>query len=328
MLSCGVRLAFIVALLLHVTQPAPALAQAWQPPERTGSISIYYKFFNIKHHTDVNGVKVDAGVVDSHVLSVDAEYGLTRRWTVNLSVPYSTARYKGLLPHVDEDHNLDDGRFHGGFQDFRFGLRYRLLDYYSTVAVAPFVEGIVPSHEYTTFAHAAIGRNLRELLVGTNIGWQPESFLPKASAQARISYAFVEKVLGRSHNRTNIDTQFTYGLSRHVGVHVLASFAKHHGGLDWDVRKGPPKDQWTPEELLHHDELTRSDMFDVGAGLSFPLGSTTAYATLIHTAWSRNAHPWNTGVIIGVNIPFRTRRSPELPSENPLTLPVPMPDRR
>jgi hypothetical protein len=322
MRSYRVGLSCIVALLLlQLFLPALASAQAWLPRKNTGSISINYKNFHIKYHTDVNGVKLRPGVVDAHVVSVDADYGLTRRWALNLSVPYSTLKYTGPNPHVDPDHHIiDDGYYHGGVQDFRFGARFALFRY-TPVVVTPFVEGIVPSHNYTTFAHAALGRNLHEVLVGTNIGWEAETPI---YAQARISYGFVEKVLGRSHNRTNIDAQFTYALTSLLQLSALASVAKHHGGLDADSTKGSPAQQWTPEELLHHDELTRADMFDMGGTVAFNVkGSTIVHATMIHTVWSRNAHPWNTGVIVGVSFRFRTRPPVELPpsslSEVPFT---------
>jgi hypothetical protein len=319
----------VVFSVLQLALPARLSAQAWLPRKNTGNISINYKNFHIKDHTDSNGLRFNRGVIDAHTVSVDLDYGLTRRWAVNLSVPYSTMKYTGVNPHLDEHHNLDDGHYHGGVQDFRFGVRYGLLRY-TPVVVSPFVEGILPSHDYTTFAHAALGRNLRELLVGANLGWQgEESFLSNAYAQGRISYGFVEKVLGRSHNRTNIDSQFTYVVTPRLALSGLASFAKHHGGLDWDSTKGTPAQQWTAEELLHHDELTRADMFDIGAAVAYRVkGSTSVYATLIHTAWSRNAHPWNTGVVAGVNFRFRTRAPAELPPENLSELPTPIPERR
>lgn len=307
---------FLAVILLIELSASHAAAQAWAPAKHRGTISVTYKNLYIKHHTDVSGLKFDRGRIRSNVVSLDVDYGLSRRWAVNLSLPYSRVKYTGSSPHVDPDQNVDDGDYHGGVQDLRFGARYAWLRY-SPVVVTPFAEVVLPSHDYVTFAHSAIGRRLKEMMVGANIGWRNEdSFLSNGYFQTRISYGFVERVLGRSHNRTNIDAELSYFLTPRLGVSALTSLAKHHGGLDWDSTKGSPSQQWTAEELYHHDELTRADAFDIGIGTSFRLSSSmSVHATLFHNAWSRNAHPLNTGVTLGVSRSFRTARPPQLPPD-------------
>jgi hypothetical protein len=312
--SANAATASVIAALFFLPYFTPAAgAQAWLPRKDTGTASFTFQALHIKHHTDVSGLRFDRGTIDSNVFSVDVDYGLTRRWAVNATVPFSRNKYIGNFAHVDPEHNLDDGHHHSGVQDFRFGARYSLLRY-TPIVVTPFVEAVVPSHDYVTFAHAALGRNLRELMIGANLGWEGESFLPNAYFQTRVSYGFVERVLGRSHNRTNIDSEFTYRVLPRLSFSALTSYAKHHGGLDWDSRLGEPRDQWTAEERFHHDELTRADAFDVGLGTSFRVSqSTSVYGSLLHTAWSRNAHPLNTGLILGISRQFRTRPAPVLP---------------
>jgi len=214
----------------------------------------------------------------------------------------------GHTPHTAPGIELlDDGTYHGGSQDFRFGLRYNVVRK-GPVVITPFVEGIIPSRDYVTFAHSAVGRNLRELLVGTNVGLQGgESFLPNAFFQARINYSVVERVLDRSHNRTNIDAEMGYFLTPRLAVTGIASYAKHHGGLNFDSTRTPLQ-QWTPEEYLNHDELMRSDQLDVGGGAAFMVSkSTSVYANVLTMAWGINGHALNTGVIAGINFRFRTR---------------------
>jgi hypothetical protein len=160
-----------------------------------------------------------------------------------------------------------------------------------------------------TFAHTAIGRDLHELLVGTNVGWQGgESFLSNAFFQSRINYSFVERVLGRSHNRTNIDTEMGYFLTPRLALSGLVTYQRHHGdALDHDSTRG--LDQWTDEEFHHHDQLMRTNMLDVGLGTAFLLnGKTSVYANALHTVWGINGHPIQAGLIVGINWRFRTRR--------------------
>jgi len=293
---------------LHLLMPNAASAQAWVPGKGWGNVSIGYKNLYVKDHLDMQGNKIDSGQIRTNVVSMDLDYGVTRRLAVSVGLPLSLVKYTGTKPHTAPGIPLlDDGKYHGGAQDFRVGFRYNLVRN-SPVVITPFVEGIVPSHDYVTFAHAAIGRNLRELLVGTNIGWQGgESFLPNAFFQTRINYSFVEKVLGRSHNRTNIDMEVGYFLTPRLAVTGIASYAKHHGGLDYDSSRTIPE-QWTPEELLNHDELMRSDQLDVGGGASFRVSrSTSVYANVLTIAWGINGHALNTGIIAGINVRFRGR---------------------
>lgn len=237
-----------------------------------------------------------------HALTMDLDYGLTRKLAVNVGVPFMSGKYTGAFPHLHPGHrNIDDGKYYGGFQDFRFGLRYNLVRS-GPLVITPFVDGVVPSHNYEIMAHSAVGRNLRELLVGTNVGWQLEPVLPNAYVQARLSYGFVERVLGRSHNRTNIDADFGYFLTPRVALSGLATFAKHHGGL-------VAGQQFTDDEFEVHNQLFRYDTLDVGGGAAFLVNrSTSVFAALLTTVWSRNAHVLRPGFIVGINWRFRTRR--------------------
>ena len=314
--------------LLQLLAPAGGSAQAWLPGKDNGNVSIAYKNIYVRDHLDMRGIRQNKGQIRSNVLAMDFDYGLTRRLAVNVGVPLEMVKYTGTDPHRDSNQvkYLDDGTYHGGFQDFRFGLRYALARR-TPVVVTPFIDGIVPSHKYDTFAHSALGRDLRELLVGTNVGWQggEESLLSNIYTQARISYAFVERVLGRSHNRTNIDSEVGYFLTPRLALTGLASFQKHHGNpLDTDSTRGP--DQWTEEEEHDHMQLLRSDMFDVGAGAAFLLnGKTSVYANGLHTVWGRNGHPIQAGLIVGINLRFRARHPREAVADDtlrPETLPA------
>ena len=233
--SGRVALVALTFSFLQLVAPSSASAQAWVPGKGWGNVSIGYKNLYVKDHLDMNGNRQDKGRIRSNVLAMDLDYGVTRRLAVNIGLPLTMVKYTGINPHqADGIKFLDDGTYHGGFQDFRFGLRYNLVRS-GPLIITPFTEGIVPSHDYVTYAHAAEGRGLRELLVGTNVGGQGgESFLPNAFFQARVNYSFVEHTLGRSHNRTNIDAEVGYFVTSRIAVTGIASYARHHGGLDYD----------------------------------------------------------------------------------------------
>lgn len=297
----------LALIAFTVGRPAGVSAQAWLPGKGRGTVSISYRSFQAKDHVDPQGRKLDIGRVRSNVFYMDLKYGITRKLAVDLGVPVSFAKYTGAFPHPGLVKNIDDGTYHSGFQDFRFGARYALVRG-SPFVITPFVDTVVPSHQYETYAHSAIGRNLRELLIGANVGWQVEEGpLSNAYIQTRISYGFVERVLGRSHNRTNIDTELGYFLTPRFGLSGIAAFAGHHGGLDWDTNK-PITEQWTAEEIRSHDQLIRNNTLDVGGGVSFLVnGKTSVYATLLRSVWIIN-DKIHTSFTVGINWRFRTRR--------------------
>jgi hypothetical protein len=154
---------------------------------------------------DVNGVEGSPETTDAQALIWQVEYGLTDKIAVHGSLPYIFGRYQGENPHtVGRDlqpSDLDDGTYHSAFQDFYFGVRYGVLQK-PGLAIAPFVEAIVPSHRYETLAQAAVGRDERLLLVGTAVGGFLDNILPGLHYQTRVSYGIAQKVVNIRTNRT------------------------------------------------------------------------------------------------------------------------------
>jgi hypothetical protein len=300
--------------LLTVTLTVPnAFSQAWLPGWGRGSVSIAYRNFHLGDTIDGNGARIDIGKVRSNVVSFDLEYGVTRRLAIDVGLPLSFQRYTGNTPHPGITEFIDDGNYHGGVQDFRFGARYALVR--GALAITPFADVIIPSRDYEVFAHSAIGRNLKELLTGANIGWKTEEGpLSNVYAHTRASYGFVERVIGRRHDRSNIDAEVGYLFTPRLSVYGNLTYIKHHGGLDFDSTRAPEQ-QWTIEEIPTHDQLIRNDLVDAGGGVRFALSrETSVYANVLRTAWIRN-DKLHTGVIVGFNWRFRTRRPAPLPDE-------------
>ena len=148
-------------------------------------------------------------------------------------------------------------------------------------------------------------------MTGVNVGRKLDPLLPKAYFQTRASYAFVERVMDISHNRTNIDSEVGYQLNERVGFSALVSFQKNHGGLKWI----PDFGAYSSEEWHVHGQLFKNDVLDVGGGASFRLNqSTTIWGNILRTTWSRNSHALNRGLILGMNRTFKTWRAQPLPN--------------
>src|SRR6266705_35703 len=230
---------------------APARAQAWLPPKGEASFSLGYgNVFVNKHYLGTSAgpgdnVESDFGHIRSQSVEIGLGYGLTDRLAASVAIPYILTKYYGtpgqnFFPHTI---SVDDGQYHGIFQDFKINLSYQALQ--GRVAVAPFVSAVIPSHSYTYFAHSAAGKGLREYLVGTSFGARLDQLLAG-------SYVFLE-----------VGYYVTPSLSlRGIGTAVYT-----HGGLvlrEADVL--PP-----PEVFLHHDQIDHESGISLGGGVSYVL---------------------------------------------------------
>ena len=226
-----------------------AFAQAWVPDQGEGTVSILYQDLFVKDHFMADGVRRDQGSIDSANLVFDVTYGLTDRIAVTFAAPLVSARYSGRNPHPTAQ---DDGARHAGFQDLRFNVRYNLAR--GAVAITPFVGTTLPTHAYEYFAHAAYGPRMRELEVGSYIGYTLDTVLPNAFVQARLSYSFPEEIAGVKLNRSNLSLEFGYFLTPRVRVFTIGSGHKSHGGIDL------PAAGWRAlpaEQGPHHDRIGR-----------------------------------------------------------------------
>ena len=205
-----------------LTLPGNLRSQAWLSPKNQGTVSLLYQYGFDRYHAMSGGEAVDRGHIFMQALLVDIDYSLTDRLAVRVALPYIQGRYKGLEPHVRVRNQpqtlvaLDDGRYHGGLQDFRFDVRYNLIS--NKLMVTPFFQATVPGSGYPTLGHGAVGTNQREYRIGANLGRRLDPFLPRAYVQARYAFGFVEEVAHVSPKRSYAEFQFGYILSRRLSL--------------------------------------------------------------------------------------------------------------
>lgn len=247
----------------------------------------------------------DVGHIRTHALRMDLGYGITDRLSVSFSIPYVVSRYKGNDPHQLP---IDGGDFHGTFQDYRIDLSYQAVR--SPLVVTPFVTGVIPSHDYTFFAHSAAGRDLRELFLGVSAGYAFDPVLPNAYVQARYYYSITERALDIWHDHNNVDVQFGYFARPAFAFHAVTLYQHTYGGLSNDqINEAFDND---PTGVLrgaffHHDQLSADDYFNVGGGLSFTVGgSTDVSLTYLRTLLGRNGHKLDHSFSVGVGWNFST----------------------
>jgi hypothetical protein len=215
-----------------------------------------------------------------------------------------------------EPTTIDDGTYHGGAQDFRFGARMHVAS--RPLFITPFVEGVVPSHHYESRGHAVMGLDLRALIIGTNVARFVDS-IPGTYVHAAVSHAFVQKVFGIRPNRSRIDAEVGYFVTPRLAVRFLEGFQITHDGLDF------PYAGLTRDLSLNHDRLSRVNLLTLGGGFTFAINeSLQVFGAASKLVWGQNGHP-HRGFAVGMNMHFRTARGAGSPSPSQVRAMPPSP---
>jgi hypothetical protein len=289
--------------VLVASTAAPARAQAWLPPKGEASFSLGYGNVFVNRHYLGTGdnpgdnVESDYGHIRSQSFAVGLTYGVTNRLAVSVGLPFIDTKYYGtagqnFFPHTIP---IDDGNYHGTFQDYRIAVGYQAFN--GPIAVAPFVAVVIPSHAYTAFAHAAAGRDLREYLLGTSVGGRLDRLLADSYFEATYSYAFVERLMNIHHDRSDASLELGYFLTPSLALRGIGTGHYTHGGIAFQ------SPQTTPPELFPiHDRIDKSSAINVGGGLSYTLtGSTTLYASYLTQVQGRGGHKIKDALSFGVS---------------------------
>jgi hypothetical protein len=273
----------------------------------------------VRDHLFSQGEAVDRGHILSDALILGVDYSLTDRLAARVELPYIVSKYNGPYPH---DPRIDNGTYHSTFQDFTIDLRYHLIN--RPVILVPFFTMVVPSHSYTYFAHSAVGRDQREYHVGMNFGRRLDPILPKAFLQARYGYAFVERVLGISPNRSDVEATLGYFLTPHFSLSGTSQWVHTYSGVSFPFgvfHAGLSDEQW-----LHHDQIGKVSLLDLGGGASYAVKpSWVIFASVARSLEGRNGHFHAAVITVGLSKSFGTRFAAEKASLGPPGESVPPP---
>jgi hypothetical protein len=260
-----------------------------------GSVSVGYQNTYVDGmFLPVPGGKAEIGTVRIQSLTLDAEYFFADRWSAELGIPFVEARYRGPAPHCitqappqckdqvvpsqphPESRFLDDGYYHGAWQDWTLGLAYHenVNDYLLT----PLVTAYLPSHNYTFFANAAVGQDVPKLEVAIDLAHQFE--LTNVYYRIRAGHVFAKKTLGQSIDYNALDLELGYFLDETWTVKVFGVGKKGNGYTG-------PYDQ-TTEQWYHHDQRAQHNYANVGAGLDYHINDKyTVSTTLQSLVWGQ-----------------------------------------
>jgi len=191
---------------------------------------------------------------------------------------------------------LDDGTYHGAFQDLR--VEVRRLFWAGPIPVAPFIGASFPTHDYETVGEAVPGRHRRDLQIGANIGVNLDRVLTGTYVHGRYGYATAQRIEGFAFTRSNIDLEIGFPLASRAVLRALAG---------WQIRHQGPSVQELTVDWEHHDRFIAPSYTTLGVGTSVPVGGVDVYALWLGTVKGRNgAHRART-IAVGVTFGFGSR---------------------
>jgi hypothetical protein len=301
----------VLAAILIFSLPRPVIAQAWVPDKGEGTVSVLFQDAVVKDHFFSRGQREDRGEIQSGTLLTDLTYGITDRLAVTVGVPLIRTKYRGAAPHPTSQ---DDGSANYGLQDVRGSVRYNVLR--GPLVVTPFVGTNMPTHKYQYFAHAALGIRVREVEVGTYVGYVPGRVLPNAFVQARYAHGFPQTIAGVERRKSYLDLEVGYFVTPRLRMFTMAVGYKTHGGIDVPdagYRMLPPALQ------EHHDRVGRIELLDASGGVQYTLNrSVDVFGSFTRSLAGRYTHAIDRAFSVGVAWSFgRNRTLQDLLGDDP-----------
>jgi hypothetical protein len=260
-----------------------ATAQTSVPAQGEGSVAVLYQNYYTLGHYDLLGRPNTNGATHSKAVAFEIDYGLTDSLGLAVGVPFIASKYTGPSSYFVAGiptfpGPLDDGDYHGAFQDFRVEVRRLFLA--GPVAVTPFVGGTVPSHDYETQGEAVPGRGRLELQIGASVGVPLDRVVDGAYLNVRYGLGASPPENGYSAVRSLIDVEPGVEVLRRVGV---------RGILTWQLRNKGPLAPELAADWANHDRYIVGNFFNAGAGVSVALmRSLDVSATWVQTVSGKN----------------------------------------
>ncbi len=263
-------LRFAGGLALAVVAVPSASAQAWAEAAGQGWVTVAVQGIDNTGHVLRDGSTAAVGKSRNAALYVEAAYAVTDRLSLSAGAPFVFAKYLG--PRASAS----------------FG---------------------VPSHGYEHVGEAVVGRGLRELRLAVDVGRRLDFLSPRLALEGRYSYAFVERVMDVSTNRSNASLEVAFQALDRLAVRAVVSRQVTHGGLQAGLGLPPQPDGYpwgeitTAELFREHDRLMRDDSWHAGVVLTYALARADVFASYVEFVSGRNTHAGR-AFTVGVSVPF------------------------
>lgn len=237
-----------------------------------GEFTLYLQYTMVDGFAGSLG-DVPVGEVETQVIGVRLDYFVTDRLALVAGLPYVRERYLGPFDHdpleLDPPRtdvpNIDLGDWNTDFQDWTLGARYILVE--SPLVIQPFIYAGVPSNDYPFYGHAAIGRNRKQIELGSTFAWRP--LFSDMWFRVALGYTFVEQTLGVSVNHFDAVGEFGYFLSPRVDGRLFIMY-REGDGMNFPTDFAPPAER-TDETWYQHDRLVKHNFTNAGIGIDWAL---------------------------------------------------------
>ncbi|PWT90117.1 MAG: hypothetical protein C5B54_07770 [Acidobacteria bacterium] len=345
-----------ICVLTLCLLPHPGFSQsAWTPPKGTYSLAISYQNnFTDRHslsdgrqYLTVLGKKIyDIGSTRTQAAYVDLGYALTDKLSAGIDVPYMSSKYYSpktfpekpdgtpalsFGPHYFWEPGeaspgqklIDNGDYHGGFQDIGFRIRYNVAT--NPFMITPFIQYSAPSHSYQFYSHAVYGNRVSEFQIGTFLGGFVSD---KIYLHGAYGLGFPQKIIGISRIHHHMEFESGYFVNEKIKLFGLLHAQVTNGGNE--LTQDPSSYYKLPvifegfgfpsqcaaglspcgytsndQVMLHHLQTQRDSFLNMSAGMEYSLNpSMSVFGVFEHTLTNRNLHILKYGLTFGVSWGF------------------------
>ena len=262
----------LVIVLLALTPP---LAAQERIADYDDSIRLEYNYSQTSQFTSDELGTADVGTTDTHAIVASAVWSLNEKWKIYGSVPYVQKRHEAgtfgvhdwrvdFVNYTPPDLRVvDDGDYHGGFQDFTAGIQYLAVDS-PFFSLSPFVSYGVPTRDYPIYGSAIIGRGLKELHLGVAMDLTP--YFSDWYFQADVAYAFSERVLGVDLDYWHWYFSASYFVTPRLAPRIFVTGRNAPNALDFVQDVAPYYDS---EIGWRHDQTLKHNFINAGIGVDY-----------------------------------------------------------
>ena len=281
-------------------QPAPPSGgDAADSPAGHGSVSIAFFDTAIDGFWLRSDIKLPYGAVHMLGAGLDASYNLSDAWTIYGGIRYFTGRSGGPFPNcptLDPPQCagqpplanprpaapfLDDGNYHGAWQDWNLGVAYHTR--IGNTYITPSATAFIPTHAYPTFGNAVVGQDLRQLLLDVTLSHQFD--FTNFFYQAHYEYFFNTPHIGYGNNYNSFGLDVGYFFSPKLSAKFITDLKIGNGITDQEIGGPPALDPiW-----LNHDRIRLQDHGLVGGAIDYVFAKNyDLQTTLEHAVWGRS----------------------------------------
>jgi hypothetical protein len=281
------RIALTTVSLLLVT----AASAQERIADLNNSIRLEYQYSRASQYRTDDGTALPVGDNDTHVLVLSGVWSINEKWKVYASLPYVQKRHEAgtfgvhdwrvdFVDYTPPDLRVvDDGDYHGGFQDFTAGVQYLAFDG-PAFSLSPYLSYGVPTTDYPIYGSAIRGRGLNELHLGVSMRFLP--YFSDWLFEAEIAYAISEKVLGVDLNYWRTYFSASYYLTPRFLPRIFVITRNAPNANEYFEDIAPYYDSeigWRHDQTLHHNFINGGLGFDYIVNERYTL-SATYYQTL------------------------------------------------